>query len=516
MASPPITTDDVRQLPLPELERRMRNLDERSRELERELAQQRSELAWSNDRLVAELYQRHGLAIDAERARNFDLATGLPNREAFVRRVEQLVRERVDSAQSAALIAIGIERLSSVRDSLGFAVADQVAQRVGERLLHAAPESLIVARIGDDEFALLLTALPAASDVAALARRLIEMVDGPMRVGEIDLRMMATIGVARLPEDGTQPEVLLGCAQAAMRFARDNGTRLYQFYSASIGQTGTRRLRLESELRRAIERDEFCVYYQPRCKLRGGRRIVGVEALLRWNHPERGTIAAGEFIGVAEETGLITLIGESVLRKACADTARWPENVVLSVNLSTREFRGNRLEGIIDGALAESGLGPNRLLVELTEGSLQREFDRSDIALARLAALRERGLRVVLDNFGVGPCNLDLLRRCRAEYVKISAQLVHALGTDADVFLMVRAIAALSRHFGAAVIAEGIEDPSQVSAALRAGCMEGQGFHLGRPLTAEKMSDLFRVRRARSTVASAAGAKKAGATKLAS
>ncbi|HXW65926.1 MAG TPA: EAL domain-containing protein, partial [Burkholderiaceae bacterium] len=341
----------------------------------------------------------------------------------------------------------------------------------------------------------------------ALARRLIEMVDGPMRVGEFDLRMMATIGVARLPEDGSKPEVLLGCAQAAMRFARDNGTRLYQFYSASIGQSATRRLRLESELRGAIDRDEFTVHYQLRCKLRGGRRIVGVEALLRWNHPERGTVAAGEFIAVAEETGLISLIGESVLRKACADAAHWPQNVGLSVNLSTREFRGNHLEGIIDRALAESGLHPNRLLVELTEASLQRDFDRTDVALARLAALRERGVRVVLDNFGIGPCNLDLLRRCRAEYIKISAQLIHALDAD-DVFVMVRAISALSRQFGATVIAEGIEDSSQVSAALRAGCTEGQGFHLGRPLTAEKMSELIRVRRVRSTICGAAGSKK--------
>lgn len=504
MASSLITTDAVRHAP--ELEQRLRDLDERSRELERELAQQRSELAWSNDRLVAELYQRHGLAIDAERARNFDLATGLHNREAFVRRVEELVRERLDGHDSATLIVVGIDRLSSVRDSLGFAVADQVAQRVGERLLHAARESIIVARIGDDEFAL-LTAVSATNDVAALARRVIEMVDGPMRVGEFDLRMMATIGVAQLPEDGLRPEALLGCAQAAMRFARENGTRLYQFYSASIGQSATRRLRLESELRSAIDRDEFMVYYQPRCKLRGGRRIVGVEALLRWNHPERGTVAAGEFIGLAEETGLITPIGESVLRKACVDAARWPQNVGLSLNLSTREFRGSRLESIIDRALHESGLHPSRLLVELTEASLQRESDRTDVALARLAALRERGVRVILDNFGIGPCNLDLLRRCRAEYVKISAQLIHALGTDSDVFVMVRAIAALSRHFGAAVIAEGIEDSRQVSAALRAGCTEGQGFYLGRPLTAEKMSDLFRVRRARSTILEAVGPK---------
>ncbi|HYA65436.1 MAG TPA: GGDEF and EAL domain-containing protein [Burkholderiaceae bacterium] len=508
MSSPAISTDEIRQLELPELERRLRDLDEHSRELKRELEQQRSELAWSNDRLVAEVYQRHGLSVDADRARNVDSATGLPNRDAFVRRVEQLICDRIDRGEPAALIVVGIDRLSSVRDSLGFAVADQVVQRIGERLLHAAPRTTLAARIGDDEFALVLSALPAANDVAALARRLIEMVDGPMRIGEIDLRMMATVGVALIPGDGTEAELLLARAQAAMRFARENGTRLYQFYSESIGLNARRRLRLESELRGGIDRDEFTVHYQPRCKLRAGRRIVGVEALLRWNHPERGIIAAGEFIDVAEETGLLTLIGEAVLRKACIDAAKWPKNVALSVNLSTREFRGTRLEGIVDRALADSQLHPSRLLVELTEASLQREFDRTDVALRRLAALRERGVGVILDNFGIGSCNLDLLRRCRAEYVKINAQLIRALGTDADVFVMVRTIGALARHFGAGVIAEGIEDSSLVSAALRAGCTEGQGFHLGRPATADQMNALFRLRRSRTGVTRAKSSQK--------
>jgi len=499
MASPEITTEDLHQLPLAELERRLRDLGQHSRRLEHELAQQRSELAWSNDRLVAEVYQRHGLAVDAEKARDFDSATGLPNREAFVRQAGQLICAGVDASAPAALIVVGIDRLSSVRDSLGFAVADQVAQRVGERLVHATSGSMLLARIGDDEFALVLTALQEANDVAALARRLIEMVDGPMRIGEIDLRMMATIGIALVPDDGNQPEVLLARAQAAMRFARENGTRLYQFYATPIGSIGTRRLRLEAELRSGIDRDEFTVHYQPWCKLRGGRRIVGVEALLRWVHPERGIIAAGEFIDVAEDTGLLTLIGEAGLRKACADAAHWPKNVALSVNLSTREFRGTRLEGIVDRALSESNLHPSRLLVELTEASLRRDVDRADFALIRLAALRDRGVGIILDNFGVGACNLDLLRRCRAEYVKISAQLIRALDTDADVFVMVRSIGALARHFGAGVIAEGIEDPNQVSAALRAGCSEGQGFHLGRPMTAEQLNALFRVRRARAS-----------------
>lgn len=494
MDSTTATTDNPRRRPLPELERRLRELDDHARGLERELAQQRSELAWSSDRLVAEVYQRHELVVDAESARKFDAASGLPNRASFVRCLEELLAQPAQSGEPAALIVVGIDRLSHVRESLGFAMADQVARVIGERLRQAVQGSAQVARVGDDEFALVLTKLRVSPDVAAVARRLIEVVDRPMREGEHDLRMMATIGIALSPQNGTQPEMLLARAQAAMRFARDNGTRLYQFFSAAIGQSAARRLRLESELRRAIDRSEFTVHYQPRCRLRG-RRVSGVEALLRWNHPERGTIAAGEFIDVAEETGLITPIGDAVLRQACSDAAQWPDQVGLSVNLCTREFRGARLDSMVHRALADSGLHPGRFLIELTEASLLGAIGDADVTLARLAALRQSGVRVVLDNFGTGACSLDLLRRCRAEYVKIDSQLIRRLNVDADVLAIVRAIVALARHFGAGVIAEGIEDPAQLAAALRAGCLEGQGYHLGRPVTARQMSALLAPRR---------------------
>jgi EAL domain-containing protein (putative c-di-GMP-specific phosphodiesterase class I) len=347
----------------------------------------------------------------------------------------------------------------------------------------------LVARVGDDEFALALAGSGRAAHSTEIAHRLIEVIDGPLRVGGTDLRLMATIGVALLPKDGTRAETLLANAQAALRFARVRGTHDFEYFRVSIGQEGARRVRLEAELRRGIDQREFTVHYQPRVRLRS-RRIVGVEALLRWNHPERGLLAAGDFIDVAVDTGLITPIGESALQQACRDAAPWPEAIALSVNLSAREFRGARLEGIVDRVLDQSGLAPARLGIELAEGSLYGED--ADVALVRLTALRERGVQLMLDNYGTGRGGLDLLRRCRPDYVKVCPQLIAGLDTDPDAFAVVRAVVGLARHFGAAVVAQGIEREAQVEAALRAGCLQGQGYLLGPTVTAEGLRKLLR------------------------
>lgn len=517
------------------LEQRLRELDDHARELERELSKQRAELAQSREQLLAQETQRHELVADAERARNIDAASGLPNRAAFVQRLETRLADLTRSGTSAAVLVIGIDRLSTLRESLGFGTADQVAQRIGERVLEAvaelvaqpapparrpgkaaaprarvsapsvasaplaasapataSPPLAMVARVGDDEFALALAGAPPTLEATQVAHRLIEVIDGPMRIGGTDLRLMATIGMALLPGDGTRAEALLANAQAALRFARERGTHNFEYFRVSIGQEGARRVRLEAELRRGLDQQEFTVHYQPRVRLRG-RRIVGVEALLRWNHPERGLLAAGDFIDVAVDTGLITPIGESAVRQACREAAAWPGRIGLSVNLSAREFRGARLEEIVAGALEHSGLAPERLSVELAEASLHG--DEADVALVRLTALRERGVQLILDNYGAGYGGLDLLRRCRADYVKISSHLLAGIDRDSEVFAVARSIAALSRYLGAAVIAQGIEREAQIDAALRAGCSQGQGYFFGPTVTAEGMRELLRTPR---------------------
>lgn len=510
---------------LAELELRLRELDQHARELERELSRQRAELAQSRDALQEQATRREELVADAERARNVDAASGLPNRAAFVHRLEARLPELLRAGKPAAVLVIGIDRLSTLRQSLGFGMADQVAQRIGERVLGAVadlapgaaapnkaskvskvskaakaakpappapasePDLTLVARTGDDEFALALSSAGSVGDATQTALRLIEVIDGPMRIAGTDMRLMATVGMARLPEDGKRAETLLANAQAALRFARERGMHGYELFRESIGEENARRVRLEAELRRGLDQREFTVHYQPLVRLRG-RRVIGVEALLRWNHPERGLLAAGSFIDVAIDTGLITPIGESVVRQACRDAAAWPGKVGLSVNLSAREFRGARVEAIVESALEQSGLAPGRLSVELAEANLHG--DATDVALVRMTALRERGVQLILDNVGAGTGGLDLLRRCRADFVKISPQLIAAIDADKDVFAVVRAIAALSRQLGATVIAQGIERKAQLDAVLRAGCTLGQGYYLGSGMTAEKVGKLLR------------------------
>jgi diguanylate cyclase (GGDEF)-like protein len=436
-------------------------------------------------------------AAEEENAR--DPASGLANRAQFSRELERLAASCVAAEGFAMVMVIGVERLAILRESLGYAVTDTVTRRIADRLRDTVPESALLARAGDNSFALALSApmgqssagqSSAESAPAKLADRLIAVIDSPIRVGKDDLRLLASIGIARFPADTMHADLLLAHAHAAMRYARDHGTRAYQFFTPAIGCEGARRLRLEAELHRGLDRGEFRVHYQPRRAL-VDRRILGVEALLRWDHPERGLLAAADFIDVAVDTGLITPIGESVLRQACRDARQWPADIALSVNLSAREFRGARLETIIDDALAESGLHPRRFHLELTEASLRacggQSSDETDVSLVRLTALRERGLKIVLDNFGMAVSGPDLLRRCRADYVKIDARLIRALDDDPDVRVVVRSITALARHFGATVIGEGIEDATQAAAAMHAGCTEGQGYFLGRPVTVERL-----------------------------
>jgi diguanylate cyclase (GGDEF)-like protein len=444
---------------------------------------------------IAHLLEQRDAAL-AQTAR--DPASGLPNRAYFSQELEQLAARCLAAENSAVVMVVGVERLAILRESLGYAIADEVTHRIADRLRDAIPPSTLLARAGDNSFVVALAVpagrSPGQTDPATLADRLIAVIDSPIRVGEDDLRLLASIGIARFPEDSMHSDLLLAHAHAAMRHARDHGARAYQFYTPAIGYQGARRLRLEAELHRGLDRGEFCVHYQPRRALLE-RRIIGVEALLRWDHPEKGLLAAADFIDVAVDTGLITPIGESVLRQACRDAMQWPADIALSVNLCAREFRGNRIENIIDDALVESGLPVRRFHLELTEASLRgsgsQSADETDVSLVRLTALRERGLKIVLDNFGMAVSGPDLLRRCRADFVKIDARLIRALDDDPDVRVVVRSIATLARHFGATVIGEGIEDATQAVAALHAGCTEGQGFYLGRPMTAGRLIKLL-------------------------
>jgi diguanylate cyclase (GGDEF)-like protein len=453
----------------------------RLRALERTIAERDNELAWTSERLVAELHERAAAQASALAAERFDPASGLPNRRLFEEQLARAAIEHQGAAEPAAVLLVGVEQLVALRGSMGFRAADHAARLIGERLRLAVRGCDLVGRVGDGEFGVVLTHLRASSDATPVARKLMDLIDAPLRLDGQEVRVSATMGVAVCPADGTDAESLMQRALSALQFARETSTRFYQFFDPVVAQRESRRVQLQSDLRHALQANEFLVHYQPRVSVRT-RRVVGVEALVRWLHPRFGLLPAGQFVDLAEESGLIVPIGEAVLAQSCTAAADWPREIGLSVNLSAREFRGSDVNTIVDRILQKTGLSPRRLQVEVTESSLGRQPSEIEAAVGRLARLRESGVCVALDQFGTGACSLTLLRDCWADALNIEGGFIRGLAGDSASIAILRAITALGRHFGAQVVAEGVETEEQFELARRAGCSQAQGYLFGRPM----------------------------------
>jgi diguanylate cyclase (GGDEF)-like protein len=454
---------------------------ERLAALQRVIAERDRELAWTSERLIAELHERAAAQASAMAAERYDPASGLPNRRLFEEQLGRAAAEHLASGEPAALLLVGIEALAALRGSLGFRAADHAARLIGERLRLAVRGCDLVARVGDGEFAVALTHLRASADATPVARKLIDVIDAPLRIEGQDVRLAATMGVAVCPADGADSDALMQRAANALQFARETAARFYQFFDPLVAQREARRLQLQSDLRQALDNDEFLVHYQPRVSVRS-RRVVGVEALVRWLHPRFGLLPAGQFVDLAEESGLIVPIGEAILAQACESAVRWPREVCLSVNLSAREFRGADVNSVVARTLQRSGLPPARLQIEVTEASLGRQPAEIEAAIGRLTRLRESGASVALDQFGTGACSLTLLRDFPADGLNIEGSFIRSLSEDTAAVAILRAITALGRHFGARVVAEGVETEEQFEIARRAGCSQAQGYLFGRPM----------------------------------
>ena len=463
---------------------------ERLMALERAIAERDNELAWASERLIAEMHERTAAQASALAAERYDPASGLPNRRLFEEQLERAVIEHRASGEPAAVLAIGAEQLIALRVSMGFGAADYAARLIGERLRLAVRGCDLVGRIGDGEFAVALTHLRASGDAAPVARKLIDLVDAPLRIEGQKVQLSATMGVAALPADGLTAATLVQRALSALQFARDTSMRFYQFFDPAVAQRESRRLQLQSDLRKALDAGEFLVHYQPRVSVRT-RRVVGVEALLRWLHPRLGLLPAGQFVDLAEESGLIVPIGEAVLAQACAAAVDWPHEIRLSVNLSARQFRGSDVDTVVDKVLAKSGLSPYRLQIEVTESSLGRQPAEIEAAIGRLARLRESGVGVALDQFGTGACSLTLLRDCEADSLNIEGSFIRSLADDSAAMAILQAIASLGRHFGAQVVAEGVETEEQFELARSAGCSQAQGYLVARPMSLPELNALL-------------------------
>ena len=370
---------------------------------------------------------------------------------------------------------------------MGHAVGDQLLNDVAKQLLKCVRRNDTVARIGGDEFTILLPIINHEEDAAKVAGNLIDIIKQPWTVHESEVLITASIGIALFPNDGEDAETLTANADTAMYRAKEEGDN-YQFYTSAMNVKALERMRMEKDLKKAVEADEFVVHYQPQVDIRSGR-IVGVEALLRWQHPEKGLILPGDFIALAEDTGLIIPIGELVLRTACRQAKAWQLEgfppMRLAVNLSARQISQKSLVETIASVLAETGLNPSLLELEITESTAMQDMDFS---INVLKQFREMGMNIAIDDFGTGYSSLNYLRRFPLTTLKIDRSFVRDVLTDVGDAAIVATIIVLAQNMKLKVIIEGVETEKQMAFFSQQECFEMQGYLFSQPVPADQIA----------------------------
>jgi diguanylate cyclase (GGDEF)-like protein len=420
-----------------------------------------------------------------------DYLTGLANRIVLKDRVEQAIVVASRRQKSLAVLFLDLDGFKHVNDSLGHPTGDKVLQSVGRRLVSCVRPSDTVSRQGGDEFVMLLSELDHPRDAATCAGRILRALGEPHSIDGHDLYTAASIGVSLYPEDGQDAETLIKNADTAMYHAKENGRQSYQFFKPAMNVRAVERHSMEDGLRRALERGEFTLNYQPKVDLATGG-ITGAEALLRWTHPIRGAISPADFIPVAEDCGLIVAIGSWVLREACGQMRAWLDaglpDITIAVNVSAMEFQREAfLDGVLD-ALRDSRLDPRRLELELTEGVFMK---RVDSTASILRTLRESGVRVSLDDFGTGYSSLNYLRRFPVDALKIDQSFVRQIGAVGEDRALVVAMIGLAKSLNLRVIAEGVETAGQLAFLREHRCDEAQGYYFGRPTSPARFASLL-------------------------
>lgn len=420
-----------------------------------------------------------------------DGLTGLPNRVLLSDRLEQAILRADRRGRKLALLYLDLDGFKHINDSMGHAFGDRLLQSVGGRLTHCTRQVDTVSRQGGDEFVILLSDLAHASDAGIRATKILEIMRAPHETGEHSLHVTTSIGIATYPGDGTDPETLLRNADVAMYQAKKNGRDNYQYFTADMNTRAVNRRWVEAGLRKALEREEFELHYQPQVTLASGA-LVGVEALIRWRHPRRGLLAPAEFIPIAEEIGLIVPIGRWVLREACRQACAWRDAGLaplrIAINVSAVELRAKDYVAGVQVILAETGIDPGYLELELTESFLMPDT----VAKAEvLRALKALGVRLALDDFGTGYSSLSCLQKFPIDTLKIDQSFVRDMTTDAGDASIVKAVVGMGNSLGLNVVAEGIETPQQLAFLRHLGCPEGQGFSFNRPVVATAFGGLL-------------------------
>lgn len=418
---------------------------------------------------------------------NYDPVTGLPNRNLLHDRISQAIHFARRYERTVALVFIDLDDFKVVNDSLGHNVGDQLLRELGSRFLGCVREVDTVARIGGDEFVIVLTGVTHQKDVSAIAEKLLDALSKPFSLEGREVFISSSIGIASFPKDGQDETSLLRNADSAMYHAKERGKGNYQFYSAEMNELALERLSLINDLHRALERNEFVLHYQPQVSIATGR-ITGVEALIRWQHPKNGMIQPGKFVPILEETRLIIPVGRWILRNACTQAVEWHKQgfeLTVAVNLSALQVEEQRLVELVENTLRETGMNPGFLELELTENIL---IERPDVTYAIFQQLREIGVRLAIDDFGTGYSSLSHLSRLPIDKLKIDRSFVRDLAHNAADRSIVEAIVSMAHSLRLKAIAEGVETPQQEEILRRLKCDELQGYVHSPPLSRDELS----------------------------
>lgn len=444
----------------------------------------------------------HGIVRDVTQSKNYerriehfathDVLTGLPNRYLLQDRLQHAIEQSRRARSRTGVLFLDLNRFKQVNDSLGHNVGDLLLKEIAARLKNIVRETDTVARIGGDEFVIVLDDLPSVEMMASVADAVLACVARPVHVVGHELSVSTSIGGSMFPKDGQDVDTLLKHADLAMYQAKERGSGSFRFYDPEMNIQILERLLTENALQCALEKNEFTIYYQPRvCILR--KEIIGVEALVRWKHPEKGLIAPADFISITEEIGMIGSLGEWVLHTACAQNRAWQKAgfpfIKMSVNLSARQLESSGIEETVQSVLTDTGLAARYLELEITESALMRNVDAT---IETLLGIRNSGVSISIDDFGTGYSSLSQIKRLPVDTLKIDKSFIRDITTDRNDAAIVRATIAMARHMELNMVAEGVTTPEQVRFLAKNHCNEMQGYFFSRPLPADEMEILLK------------------------
>jgi diguanylate cyclase (GGDEF)-like protein/PAS domain S-box-containing protein len=430
-------------------------------------------------------------SLEISRAAQHDALTNLPNRALFNDRLTQAISLAERQRKQLAVLFVDLDQFKRINDSLGHAVGDKLLRSVAGRLMACVRRSDTVCRLGGDEFVILLSQVEHAEDAAISARKILRAIASPHIIDDRSLDISVSIGGSTYPGDGQDAENLISQADAAMYEAKQHGRNGYQFFQSDMRTRVRKRLLLERDLRYALGRNEFLLHYQPQINLKTGR-ITGMEALIRWQHPERGLLFPGDFVPIAEECGLILPLGQWVLLEACRQVRAWSDTsigiVPVAVNVSGAEFLAKDFLSGVRAALIATGIEPRNLELELTESVLMQD---AESAVVTLRALKAMGVGLAIDDFGTGYSSFTYLRRFPVDTLKIHQSFVQEISADVEGVTLISAMISIGKSLNQRVIAEGVETRSQLDFLKRHGCDEGQGYYFSHPIVAEQAGNLL-------------------------